>query len=102
MAQQKQCKQLILTNNKSIFTHRFQPMQRLQPNLMTDGIINYMYTKHKEGNAKLRTYSFLPQQQRIQTNFINDSIRLLIHTKQPNTQTQPKQPKQRHQRGFYY
>ena len=52
MAQQKQCKQLILTDNKNIFTYRFQPIQRLQPNFLTDGIKNYMYTKHKGGNAK--------------------------------------------------
>ena len=31
MAQQKQLKQLILTNNKTIITYRFQPVQRLQP-----------------------------------------------------------------------
>ena len=28
-------------------------MQRLQPNFMTDGIRNFMYTKHKEDSAKL-------------------------------------------------
>ena len=31
MAQQAQLKQLIITNNKNIFTYRFQPIQRLQP-----------------------------------------------------------------------
>ena len=31
MAQQNQLKQLILTDNKNIFTYRFQPIQRLQP-----------------------------------------------------------------------
>ena len=30
--QQKQHKQLLLTDSKNIFTYRFQPMQRLQPN----------------------------------------------------------------------
>ena len=31
MAQQKQRKQLILTNNLNISTYHFQPIQRLQP-----------------------------------------------------------------------
>ena len=48
MAQQKQRKQLILTDNKNISTYRFQTMQRLQPNFITDGIRNFMYTKHNE------------------------------------------------------
>ena len=46
MAQQKQLKQLILTDNKNIFTYRFQPIQRLSPHFMTDDIKNVMYTKH--------------------------------------------------------
>ena len=101
MAQHKQCKQLILTDNKNIFTYCFQPIQRLQPNFKTDGIRNFMYTKHKEDNEKLQIFSFKPQRQHIQLNFMNDSIRTFIHTKQPNIQTQPEQPKQR-QRGFHH
>ena len=38
----KQRKQLILTNSKNILTERFQPIQRLQPNVTTDGIRNFM------------------------------------------------------------
>ena len=102
MVQQKQRKQLILIDNKNIFTYRFQPIQRLQPIFMTRGIRNLMYTKHNRDNAKLRILSFMPQRQCVQPNFMNDSIRTFIHTKQPNIQTQPEQPKQRHQRGFHY
>ena len=51
-AQQKQHKQLALatTDSNSIFTLRFQPIQRLQPSLMTDGITNAMaqQTLHKK------------------------------------------------------
>ena len=46
-----------------------------------------MYTKHNEDNAQLRIFSFIPQRQRIQANFMNDSIRIFIHTKQLNTHT---------------
>ena len=38
MAQQKQRKQLILTDNPNICTYHFQPIQRFQPNFITDGI----------------------------------------------------------------
>ena len=69
---------------------------------MTDGIRNFMYSKHNGDNAKFRIFSFIPQQQqRIQPNFMNDSIRTFIHTKQLNTHAQPKQPKQRHHGGFH-
>ena len=88
MAQLKQRKQLILTDNKNISTFRFQSIQRLQPNFMTDGIRNFMYTKHNGDNAKLIVFSFIPQLQRIQPNFMNDSIKTFIHTKQLNTHTQ--------------
>ena len=87
-AQQKQRKQLYLINNKNIFIYRFQPIQRLQPNLMTDGIRNFMYAKHNGDNAKLRIFSFMPQRQGIQPNFMNDSIRTFIHIKQPKIHTQ--------------
>ena len=56
MALQKQRKQLILTDDKNISAFCFQPMQRLQPNSITDGIRNFMYTKHNVDNAKLRIF----------------------------------------------
>ena len=71
---------------------------------MIAGIRNFMYSKHNGDNAKLRIFSFIPQQPRIQPKFMNDSIRTFIHTKQLKTHAQPKQPekpKQRHQRGFH-
>ena len=68
MTQQKQRKQFIVTNNKNISTYYFQSLQRLQFNFMTNGIRNFIYTKHNEGNAKLRIFSFIPQRQRIQPN----------------------------------
>ena len=54
--------------------------------------ISKLYIKHSGDNAKLRILSFIPQRKRIQPNFMTDSIRTFIHTKQ---QTQPEQPKQR-------
>ena len=68
---------------------------------MTDGIRYFMHIKHNGDNAKLRIFFFIPQQQCIQSNFKNDSIRSFIHTKQLNTDAQPEQPKQRHQGGFH-
>ena len=68
---------------------------------MTDGIRNFMYSKHNGDNAKLRIISFIRQQQRIQPNFMNDSIRTFIQTNQLKTHAQPEQPKQQHQRGFH-
>ena len=74
----KQRKQLILSDNKNISTYRFQSIQRLQPNFMTDGIRSFMYTRHYGDNAKLRIFSFIPQRQRIQPNFMDDSIGTFI------------------------
>ena len=71
MAQQKQRKQLVLTDGKNIFTYCFQPIQRMQPNFKTDGVRNFMFTEQNGDNAKLRIFSFIPQRQRIQPNFIN-------------------------------
>ena len=102
MAQQKQRKQLILTDSKNIFTYRFQPIQCLQPNFMTDSSRTFIHTKYNRNNPKVRTSSLRPQRQRIQLKFLTDSMRSFIHTKQPNTETQPEQPKQGHQRGFYW
>ena len=42
MPQQKQYKQLILTDDKNIFTYYSQPIQRLQPNFRPDDIRNFM------------------------------------------------------------
>ena len=46
-----------------------------------------MYTKHNGDNAKLIIFSFIPQLQRIQPNFMTDSIKTFIHTKQLNIKT---------------
>ena len=42
MAQEKQCKQHILTDDNNIFTDSFQPLQRLKFIFKTDGIRNFM------------------------------------------------------------
>ena len=80
MAQQKQRKQLLLTDDKNVFTYCFQSIQRLQANSKTYAIRNVMYTKDNRDNLKLRIFSFIPQQRRIQPNFIN-------HTYQTTNQT---------------
>ena len=54
-----------------------------------------MYTKHNRDKTKLRIFSFIPQQQYIQPNFMN-------HTYQITQQKQTEQPKQQHQRGFHH
>ena len=79
MARQKQRKQLILTYDKNSFTYCFQPIQHLQPNFRADGIRNSMYTKHSRDNAKLRIFSFIPQRQFIQPNFINHTYQTTKH-----------------------
>ena len=55
MAQPKQLKKLILTDNRNIFTNRFQTIQRLQANFMNDSIrISYIPSnqtyKHSPNN----------------------------------------------------
>ena len=50
-AQQKQRKQLVLTDGKNIFIYFFQPVQRIQHNVTTDGIRNFIYIKHNKENA---------------------------------------------------
>ena len=69
MEQKKERKKPILIDGKKIFTHCFQSIQRLQPNSKTFALRNFMYTKHNRDNPKLRI--FIPQQRRIQPNFIN-------------------------------
>ena len=81
IAKQKQCKQLILTDSKNIFTYRFKPIQCLQLNIMTDSTTKFMNTKHNGNNTKLRIFSFILERQRIQPNFLNDNLRTFIHTK---------------------
>ena len=80
MAQQKQRKQFILTEDKNTFTYCFQPIQRLQLNFKTDGIKNFMYTMHNKNNAKLRIFSFILQRQRIQPNITNHTNQTTKHT----------------------
>ena len=100
-AQKGKLKQLVLTDSKNIFTYRFQPLQRLQPNFMTDGRRTSVHTKYNIDNLKVRIFSVIPQRQRMQPKFMTNSMRSLIHIKQTNTQTQPEQPNQQHQRGFH-
>ena len=52
MAQQKQSKQLLLTDDKKAFTYCFQSIQRLQPDSKTYDIRNVMYAKHNGDNPK--------------------------------------------------
>ena len=85
MAQQKQREQLILTDDKNIFTYCFQPKQCLQSNFKTGGIRNFMYTKHNVENAKLRIFSFILQRQRIQPNFMNHIYQTTKHTNTTQT-----------------
>ena len=96
MTWQEQRKQLLLTDDKNIFTYCFQSIQRLQPNSKTYAIRNFKYNKHNGDNPKSRIFFFIPRRRRIQPNFMN-------HRYQKQTkQTQPKQPKQRYQRGFHH
>ena len=44
-----------------------------------------MYTKHNGDNAKLRIFSFIPQRQRIQPNFINRTYQTTKHTNTTRT-----------------
>ena len=81
MVQQKQRKQLILNDDKNIFTYYFQAIRRLEPNFKTDGIRNFMHTKHNGDNAKLRTFSFISQRH------VYNPILWATHTKQSNKRT---------------
>ena len=86
MAQQKQRRQLILTDDKNIFTSCFQPIQRLQPNFKTDGIRNFMAQQKQckqlilSDDKNIFTYCFQPIQ-RLQPNFETDDIRSFMYTK---------------------
>ena len=48
---------------------------------MTDGIRNFIHTKHNKDNVKLTIFSFVSQRQRIQPTYISDGIRNFMHTK---------------------
>ena len=48
---------------------------------MTDGIRNFLHTKHNEDNAKLRIFSFVSQRQRIQPKYMSDGITNFMHSK---------------------
>lgn len=48
---------------------------------LTDTISTFIHANHKEDSPKLRMLSFIPQRQRIQMDFILDTIRFLMHTK---------------------
>ena len=85
MAQQKQRKQLLLTDDKNVFTYCFQSIQRLQANSKTYAIRNVMYTKDNGDNLKLRIFSFIPQQRRIQPNFINHTYQITNQTSTTQT-----------------
>ena len=81
MVQQKQRKQLILNDDKNIFTYYFQAIRHLEPNFKTDGIRNFMHTKHNGDNAKLRIFSFISQRQ------VYNPILWATHIKQSNKRT---------------
>ena len=46
---------------------------------MPDSIRKFMYIKYSGGNAKLRIFSLIPKQQRIQPNFIAGRIRIYTY-----------------------
>ena len=84
--QQTQHKQLALTDNNNIFTSHLQPIQRLQPIFMTDGIRNFLAQQKPRkkliftDSKNTFTYCFQPTQ-RLQPNFMTDSRTTFIHTK---------------------
>ena len=87
MGQQKQCKQLILTEGHNIFTYCFQAMQHLQPylRLMAKGIscipskrrqrkINNILNHTAAATYTTEFYeSYIPKNQTYKHNSINDS-----------------------------
>ena len=81
----EQRKQLIITDDKISFTYCFHPMQLLQPYFKNDGIRNFMHTKHNGDKAKLRIFSFIPQRQRLQPNFMNHTFQTTNQTNKTRT-----------------
>ena len=72
MAQQKRLKQRILTDNKTIITYLFQPVQRLQTEFYDLWHKNFIYTKHNGDCSKLRIFLLIPQRQRKQPKHANN------------------------------
>ena len=60
------------------------------PHRKKNDIRNFMYTKHNGDNSKLRVFSFIPQRQRIQPNFMNRLWETTTNT--TNTQTHKHNP----------
>ena len=85
MVQQKQRKQVILTDGKNIICYCFQQIQCLKRNFKIAGIWNFTYTKHYAGNAKLLIFSFMPQWQRIKPDFMNHKYQATNQTNNPNS-----------------
>ena len=79
--QQKQRKQPILTDSKNNFAYRFQPIQRVQPDLWLIAVVTFIHTNYNGNNPKVRTFSLIPQRQRIQLTFFINTIKSFIHTK---------------------
>ena len=86
MPQLKQRKQLTLTNHNNISAYRFETIQRLQSNFITDDIRNFM-TQQKQrkqlilnDNKNISTYRF-QSMQLLQPNFTTDGIRNFVYTK---------------------
>ena len=82
MSQRKQRKQPIIIDGKIIFTRCFQSIPRLQRNSKTYATRNFMYTKHNGDNPKLRIFSFISEQRRMQPNLMNYTYQT---TNQTNT-----------------
>ena len=86
MTQQKQRKQLILTNKKNISIYCFEQIQCLQPNFTTDGIRNFMVQLKQLkqliliDKKNISTYRFEPIQ-RLQPNFMTDGKGNFMYTK---------------------
>ena len=88
MAQQKQHKQLILNDSKNIFTCRFQQIQRLQPNFITESRRTFIHTKHNRENPKVKIFLLILEKQRIQPNLWLTSAR--IYSLKVNSETRCK------------
>ena len=86
MTQQRQRKQLILADNQNLSAYHFQPIQRLQPNFITDGKrISMAQQKqrkqlHLTDDKNIFTYCF-QSIQRLQPNSKTYAIRNFMYTK---------------------
>ena len=61
MAQQKQRRQLILTDSKNIFTYLYNAIQPLQPIFMTDSRRTFIHTKYNGDKPKLGIFLLILQ-----------------------------------------